>query len=132
MVLLGIRTALKQDLHCTAAEPIYGNTLQLPGGFFSSYTCSTDLTNTPDPATCSYAATLEESMQQLQASPVRTYLSENRTSIILVGVFCVCVSVCLSVCASVMRRSSPGELCRVVVKLAEREVEKKPLELFCK
>ena len=65
MVLLGIRTALKEDPHCTAVELIYGTTLQLPGEFFSS----TGITDTPDPA--SYFAKLKASMQLLQASPVR-------------------------------------------------------------
>ena len=65
MVLLGIRTALKEDLHCTAAELVYGTTLRLPGEFFTG----TALANTPDPA--SYVAKLKMSMQQLQASPVR-------------------------------------------------------------
>ena len=36
LVLLGIRTALKEDLHCTAAELVYGMSLRLPGEFFSS------------------------------------------------------------------------------------------------
>ena len=35
MVLLGIRSALKDDLHCTAAELVYGTSLRLPGDFFS-------------------------------------------------------------------------------------------------
>ena len=65
MALLGIRTALKEDLHCTAAELVYGTTLRLPGEFFSS----TSPTVTPDPA--SYVAKLKGSIQQLQASPVR-------------------------------------------------------------
>ena len=34
MVLLGIRTALKDDLHCSAAELVYGTMLRLPGEFF--------------------------------------------------------------------------------------------------
>lgn len=33
-VLLGMRTALKEDLRCTAAELVYGQTLTLPGEFF--------------------------------------------------------------------------------------------------
>ena len=36
LILLGIRTALKKDLHCTAAELVYGMSLRLPGEFFSS------------------------------------------------------------------------------------------------
>ena len=35
IVLLGIRTTLKEDLSCTAAEMVYGTTLRLPGDFFS-------------------------------------------------------------------------------------------------
>lgn len=31
LILLGVRTALKQDLKCTTAEMVYGTTLQLPG-----------------------------------------------------------------------------------------------------
>ena len=34
LVLLGIRTALKDDLHCSTAELVYGTTLCLPGEFF--------------------------------------------------------------------------------------------------
>ena len=36
MVLLDIRTLLKKELLCTAAELVYGITLQLPGEFFNS------------------------------------------------------------------------------------------------
>ena len=34
IVLLGIRTQLKDDLQCTTAELVYGITLRLPGEFF--------------------------------------------------------------------------------------------------
>ena len=37
MVMLGIRTALKDDLQCTAAELVYGTTLRLPGEFFEAH-----------------------------------------------------------------------------------------------
>ena len=36
LVLLGIRTALKEDLACTVAEMVYGVTLRLPGEFFAA------------------------------------------------------------------------------------------------
>ena len=36
MILLGIRTAVKEDLQCTTAELVYGTTLRLPGEFFDS------------------------------------------------------------------------------------------------
>ena len=35
LVLLGIRTAYKSDVKCTAAELVYGTTLHLPGEFFT-------------------------------------------------------------------------------------------------
>jgi transposase InsO family protein len=35
LVLLGICTALKEDLQCTAAELVYGVSLCLPADFFS-------------------------------------------------------------------------------------------------
>jgi hypothetical protein len=35
LILLGIRTALKQDLNSTAAELVYGTSLRLPGEFFT-------------------------------------------------------------------------------------------------
>ena len=35
LVLLGIHTALTQDIKCTTAELVYGTTLRLPGEFFS-------------------------------------------------------------------------------------------------
>ncbi len=65
MVLLGIRTALKDDLNSSAAELVYGTTLRLPGEFFDH----TQSDATADPA--SYVVQLRSSMQQLQASPVR-------------------------------------------------------------
>ena len=36
MVLLGIRTALKNDIHRSAAELVYGTSLCLLGKFFDS------------------------------------------------------------------------------------------------
>ena len=44
MVLLGIRTALKEDLHCTAAELVYGTALRLPAEFVLPATAMTILT----------------------------------------------------------------------------------------
>jgi len=63
MVLLGMRTALKEDLDCTAAELVYGTTLRLPGEFFTSSS------EPADPST--YVSLLKSSMQQLQATSPR-------------------------------------------------------------
>ena len=59
MVLLGIRTALKDDIQCTTAELVYGTTLRLPGEFLD---CSQN-DNIVDPL--SYVAQLKTAMQQL-------------------------------------------------------------------
>ena len=64
LVLLGIRSTLKEDLHGTATKLVYGTTLRLPGEFFNS----TSHTNTPDPA--SHIAQLKIPMQQLRGAPV--------------------------------------------------------------
>ena len=58
LVLLGIQTALKEDIHCSAAELVYGTTLRLPGEFFDS-----------DPA--EYVTQLKATMVKLRAPPVR-------------------------------------------------------------
>ena len=63
MVLLGIRTSLKQDLKSSTAELVYGTTLRLPGDFFQSTTTQLD------PVT--YVTRLSTAMQQLQPPKVR-------------------------------------------------------------
>ena len=63
MVLLGIRTSLKQDLKGSTAELVYGTTLRLPGDFFQSTNLQLD------PAT--YVTQLQKAMQQLQSPKVR-------------------------------------------------------------
>ena len=80
IVLLGIRTALKTDTQCSAAELVYGTTLRLPGEFFHHN--STDLV--VDPTTL--LARLKTAMRELRAAPVReqpqrsTYVNRDLTS----------------------------------------------------
>ena len=64
LVLLGIRTAVKDDLQCTTAELVYGTTLRLPAEFFTSTITSTD-----DPST--YVTRLKSTMSKLKPLPVR-------------------------------------------------------------
>ena len=45
MVILGIRTAVKEDIHCTATEPVFGTTLRLPGQFFGASSSDIDPTS---------------------------------------------------------------------------------------
>ena len=71
VVLLGVRTQLKDDLHCTAAELVYGSTLRLPGEFFDASKAEA----IPDPA-C-YVTRLKTMMRTLQAAPVRKQTPTN-------------------------------------------------------
>ena len=64
VILLGIRTAIKQDLGCSTAEMVYGTTLRVPGAFFNSQT-NYDL----DPI--DYVHKLKKLMQNLQTVPPR-------------------------------------------------------------
>ena len=57
LVLLGIRTALKENLSATAAEMVYGTTLRLPGEFFTP----TDSQSIMDPT--DYVSQLKAHMQ---------------------------------------------------------------------
>ena len=66
IVLLGIRSALKTDLGCSAAELVYGTTLRLPGEFYESPAAPTDT----DPA--SYAASLRAAMRRFRYTAPRT------------------------------------------------------------
>ena len=65
LILLGIRTTLKEDLHCTAAELVYGTTLRIPGEYFDD--SPTDTAQDPS----NYVTNLKSIMQQLKATPPR-------------------------------------------------------------
>nr|XP_050029029.1 uncharacterized protein LOC126525012 [Dermacentor andersoni] len=65
LILLGIRTAVKTDIGCSAAELVYGTTLRLPGEF---------LTGSPQDgctATAAYALRLRDIMANLRTTPPR-------------------------------------------------------------
>ena len=65
LVLLGIRSSLKEDLGCTAAELVYGTTLRLPGGYFSPTPTPNSLDATD------YVQQLKLTMSKLRAVPPR-------------------------------------------------------------
>ena len=67
LVLLGIRTALKENINCTSAELVYGTSLRLPSDFFDH----TKDDATADPA--AYVQNLKCTMQQLEATSVRSH-----------------------------------------------------------
>lgn len=64
IVLLGLRSAFKQDIQATAAEMIYGKSLRLPGDFFST---SSPVNSHSDQS--EFAAKLREQIQSLRPSP---------------------------------------------------------------
>ena len=64
-VLLGIRSALKEDLQCTTAELVYGTTLRLPGEFIQPSARNP----TSDPA--NFVTRLKETMSQVQPTQSR-------------------------------------------------------------
>ena len=67
LVLLGIRTTIKSDLHCTTAELVYGTTLRLPGEFF----VTSNFKTTPDPSM--YLTRLKSIMQHTTPAPLRPH-----------------------------------------------------------
>ncbi|XP_037520528.1 uncharacterized protein LOC119397160 [Rhipicephalus sanguineus] len=65
LVLLGIRSTLKEDIGCSAAELVYGTTLRLPGEFFARGSEEASIV-------CSdYALRLRNVMSKLRAVPPR-------------------------------------------------------------
>ena len=65
LILLGVRTSLKQDLGCTAADLVYGCSLRLPGEFLS--TPASNITDNP----ASLASRLRATMAELRPTPPR-------------------------------------------------------------
>ena len=71
MVLLGICTSLKADIHCSSAELVYGTTLHVPGEFFPGIGHD----ELADPM--SYVTRLQSAMQRLNSPPVRKQTQRN-------------------------------------------------------
>ena len=69
LVLLGIRTCLKEDLGSTTAELVYGATLRLPGEFFDCVEVIAD--------PLSYVSRLRTTMQQLRSIPTAHHTHRN-------------------------------------------------------
>lgn len=61
IVLLGIRTAIKEELNATAAEMIYGAGIRLPGEFFVPMVRQ---------ATFEYANRLKERIEKIKPQPI--------------------------------------------------------------
>ncbi|BHF74701.1 hypothetical protein SprV_0501778800 [Sparganum proliferum] len=64
LVLLGIRSSVKEDIQCTAAELVYGTPLRLPGEFVQSSPTNTNIAST-------YVQQLKQRMSQLRPAPTR-------------------------------------------------------------
>jgi cleavage and polyadenylation specificity factor subunit 1 len=63
VVLMGLRSTFKEDIQATPAEVIYGQTLRLPGEFFSPSTSAIT-------ATADYLTTLRQGHSRFQPQPV--------------------------------------------------------------
>ncbi|BHF67339.1 hypothetical protein SprV_0301036500 [Sparganum proliferum] len=64
LVLLGIRSSVKEDIQCTAAELVYGTPLRLPGEFVRPSTTNTNILST-------FVQQLKQRMAQLRPTPTR-------------------------------------------------------------
>nr|VZH93637.1 unnamed protein product [Spirometra erinaceieuropaei] len=64
LVLLGIRSSVKEDIQCTAAELAYGAPLRLPGEFVQPSTTNTNIPST-------FVQQLKQRMAQLRPTPTR-------------------------------------------------------------
>ena len=69
LVLLGIRSAIKEDLNASPAEMVYGQPLRLPGEFFSA----TPLDANQDPS--NYVSRLRQAMTELRPTPSSNHSS---------------------------------------------------------
>lgn len=69
LVLLGIRSSLKEDLHCSAAEMVYGCQLRLPSDLLTA-----DPEPFPDPT--SYVSRLKQAMSELRPTQPRQPTNE--------------------------------------------------------
>lgn len=65
LILLGIRSTIKEDLGYTAAEMVYGTTLRLPGEMVASPV------NLTPPDTASYVSRLRSFMKTMRSTPTR-------------------------------------------------------------
>ena len=71
IALLAIRSTLKEDLHCTSAELVYGTTPRLPSDFFQAST-PTDVVKD----TLFYVDWLKSTMRRLQPIQTRHHTSQ--------------------------------------------------------
>lgn len=69
LVLLGIRTAIKEDLNCSAAELVYGQNLRLPGDFSNLSDNTTDYTE--------FINTFKDHISNLKYTDVRQNKQKN-------------------------------------------------------
>lgn len=70
LVLLGMRSAYKDDLNASSAELLYGETLRLPGEYFEPSDCtSSDITD--------FATRLRKNMSQIRPVPATCHCNKN-------------------------------------------------------
>lgn len=71
-VLLGIRSALKEDISCSFAKLLYGTHLQSPSDFLSNPQISAPNKNL---APNDFSYSLVEALADVGSAPVRSFLS---------------------------------------------------------
>ncbi|XP_023247868.1 uncharacterized protein LOC111643843, partial [Copidosoma floridanum] len=69
LVLLGLRTAFKEDLQASSAEMLYGTALRVPGDFFST-------TSQPGTSPASFAEKLRSFAQSVKAVPASRHIPD--------------------------------------------------------
>lgn len=69
LILLGLKSALKEDLGSSSAELVYGSTLRLPGEFFSTFSGS-------QVAPPEFLASLRQKFQDLRSIPASHHSSK--------------------------------------------------------
>ena len=68
LILLSVRTALKEDIGACTAELVYGMTLHIPGAVFASLT-NTPITDNP----ANYVVKLKDIFRDLKANSPRPH-----------------------------------------------------------
>lgn len=77
LVLLGIRSAFKEDLQTTSAELLYGEPLRLPGEFFNT---EPDFGGTP--VLTEFASKLRGIVQNLKPTPASRHSNQKKTTFV--------------------------------------------------
>lgn len=65
MILLGLRTAFRDDLQCSVADMVYGQSLRIPGEFFQPSASNVDRSQ--------FAQMLHQTFDNIQPRPIKSH-----------------------------------------------------------